>query len=305
MQWPERLKDLLYFRRKEVAGGIVMLVIIAGLVAANIIAGRRAANRSTDTDTLWQAEYAMFEQQCITIDSARHHAGYRHRTKHDDSYFRNNITSPHPFDPNSVDSLTLVRMGFSPYVAGNIMRYRAKGGHYRTAEQFGRTYGLDDEAFGKIKGMLVFEADTAAHKPLFTTAKRDTIVELNNCDTTDLMKLRGIGPYWAGRIVGYRQRLGGYYDHSQLREIENIEPGIVDTLIRHSTVNQNLITPINLNKATLSQLHHHPYITFDQAKAIYNLRRMKIRLENTDEIMETGVLEGREYERLKHYITAE
>ena len=41
--------------------------------------------------------------------------------------------------------------------------------------------------------------------------KKDTIIDLNHCDTTDLQFIRGIGRYSAVQIIRYRDQLGGYY----------------------------------------------------------------------------------------------
>lgn len=46
------------------------------------------------------------------------------------------------FDPNTADSVTLVRVGFSPFQAGNILKYRRKGGQYHRPEDVKRVYGL-------------------------------------------------------------------------------------------------------------------------------------------------------------------
>ena len=36
-------------------------------------------------------------------------------------------------------------------------------------------------------------------------------LELNTADSTALVALRGIGPYYARKILAYRDRLGGFY----------------------------------------------------------------------------------------------
>ena len=48
--------------------------------------------------------------------------------------------------------------------------------------------------------------------------KKDTIIDLNHCDTTDLLYLRGIGQYTAIQILRYREQLGGFYSPSQLTD---------------------------------------------------------------------------------------
>lgn len=46
-----------------------------------------------------------------------------------------------------------------------------------------------------------------------------TLVDLNRADTTELKKIPGIGSGIARLIIGYRQRLGGFYNITQLQEI--------------------------------------------------------------------------------------
>ena len=36
-------------------------------------------------------------------------------------------------------------------------------------------------------------------------------LELNTADSSALVRIRGIGPYYASKIIKYRQRLGGFY----------------------------------------------------------------------------------------------
>ena len=54
------------------------------------------------------------------------------------------VASPEsiPFDPNTADSLTLIRVGLSPFQVRNILRYRQKGGAYHRPEDMKRLYGL-------------------------------------------------------------------------------------------------------------------------------------------------------------------
>ena len=51
------------------------------------------------------------------------------------------------FDPNTVDSSTLVHLGLKPWQAKNMMKYRAAGGHYRKAEDLKKLYGMTDSMY--------------------------------------------------------------------------------------------------------------------------------------------------------------
>ena len=310
MQWLEWLKDMFHFRRRQATATLLLLAIVTTLLIINALPVKTGQREQNTADSLWEREYNDFQQYCIRIDSAkyrRYHRTYKPQQtggKRNDDFFRNNIVTPVPaFNPNSVDSLTLIKIGFSPYVTRNILRYRAKGGVFRNAERFGKTYGLDSASFAAVKPHLVFASDTVQvhrHKSL----KSDTIVELNDCDTTDLIKIRGIGSYRAQRIVQYRQKLGGYYSHEQLSEI-GIPRDAIDSIRQHSTINSGKIVKININKASVGRLRVNPYLTFDKAKAIYDLRRNKIKIDNVEQIRELDIITDDDYNRLKHYLTAE
>lgn len=49
------------------------------------------------------------------------------------------------FNPNTADSVQLKKLGLSSFVVRNILRYREKGGVFRTPEAFARIYGLTEE----------------------------------------------------------------------------------------------------------------------------------------------------------------
>jgi DNA uptake protein ComE-like DNA-binding protein len=57
---------------------------------------------------------------------------------------------PFEFDPNKIDSLSMVKMGIRPYVIKNMLNYRRKGGVFRKTDDFARIYGLDEDVYNKL-----------------------------------------------------------------------------------------------------------------------------------------------------------
>ena len=55
------------------------------------------------------------------------------------------------FDPNTADSIELSSLGLSPFVVRNVLKYRDKGGVFRSSESFARIYGISDETFLQLK----------------------------------------------------------------------------------------------------------------------------------------------------------
>ena len=220
-----------------------------------------------------------------------------------------------PFDPNTADSTLLVTVGLKPWMARNLIRYRNAGKVFRRPEDLQRLYGMTDSLYSTLLPFI--QIDTAALAGSFGICrvvsdtdtviatytpriKRDTILDLNTADTTELMLLRGVGRFTAMQIIRYRQALGGYYSTSQLYEISEIANDRIDSLLPHLYADTSLITPIDVNRASVKQLYRHPYISYKQAEQLYDLRRRKLRLHSPDEL--SAVFSPDERQRLLPYL---
>ena len=123
-------------------------------------------------------------------------------------------------------------------------------------------------------------------------------IEINGADTTLLMKIPGIGSYYASRIVRYRERLGGFASAQQLEEID----GLPESAIAYIKIDYQQIRKMNLNKLTLNQLKKHPYLNFYQAKEICDYRRLKGPLHSIEDLKLLKDFPPDEIDRLKPYI---
>ncbi len=211
----------------------------------------------------------------------------------------------HPFDPNTADSIELLQLGMKPWMARNMLRYRAKGGVWRSKESLRKVYGMTDELYAQIEPyiVIILPEDTISKRPEYIAQiKKDTILGLNSCDTTNLKYLRGIGSGYARLIVRYRQELGGYAYVEQLREIREIPEVTLDSIIPHFFVEQDSIRMIDVNKATVERMSRHPYLSFTQARAIYELRRSRFRLQSIEELFGTECLTDTDIVRLTPYL---
>lgn len=134
--------------------------------------------------------------------------------------------------------------------------------------------------------------------------KKDTILNLNRCDTAELQLIRGIGPYAAKRIASYREQLGGFYTLDQLSD-SALAPLHLDTLTRHFFIDPEDIRTISVNNSTILTLQQHPYIRFQQAKAIYNLRRKNVTLRSIDELRPLPEVSEEDINRIAPYLRFE
>ena len=134
--------------------------------------------------------------------------------------------------------------------------------------------------------------------------KKDTILDLNLCDTTELQYIRGIGRYTAVQIVQYRERLGGFYSPAQLTD-EALQKCHLDTLLAHFTADAKDIRCIDINRCNIEMLQRHPYLRYEQAKAIYNLRRKQLRLTSLDDLRALPELSDSDLQRIAPYLCFE
>ena len=211
------------------------------------------------------------------------------------------------FDPNTIDSIDILRLGFQPFMAHNWLQYRRHGGKIYTHKKLRTIYGIDTLLIDSLKEFMIFYSvkpeikdSSAIYKP-----KEFFTFELNSADTALLSKLPGIGKGRAAMIVARRTALGGFYSAEQLQEIENIPDSIIDNIIPYIKVELDSIKTIDINKVGIKRLHKHPYISYYQARAIYNLRWDKWhkgRIENLEELLNLEEFNETEFERIKRYL---
>ncbi|MBE6229239.1 MAG: helix-hairpin-helix domain-containing protein [Bacteroidales bacterium] len=99
------------------------------------------------------------------------------------------------------------------------------------------------------------------------------VVDLNLADSAALVKLYGIGPFYAKRIIEYRRRLGGFHSVGQLMEIPGIDTIKFEGLARSVVADPVSIRRFRLDTAGKRFLMAHPYIGAYAARGILLLRQ--------------------------------
>ena len=86
-----------------------------------------------------------------------------------------------------------------------------------------------------------------------------------------------------------------------MREIDLHYEVSWDSILPHLTADTTLITPIFLQSASVEKLTQHPYISFTQAKALYELRRRKVRLSGMADLY-PAIFNEQEARHLRPYL---
>lgn len=307
-------KDFFYFSKSQRIGIIVLLVLIVLVLAANYTLPIFFP-ATNEPETSFLAKVDSFKKSLVSIDSLKQ---IEWKRQYDEryqkyqsfpSYQKNNNYSLFPFDPNAIDSSTFVSLGLKPYIASNILKYRNKGGFFRTTTEFGKVYGISPEKFKElepyitIKEKLLTKSDSLATKA--KNLKTNVIVDLNSADTTLLMQIKGIGRGYAKGIIRFRNETGGFVSVDQLNEIYGMRPENFERIRPYCRVNLNLIQKIKVNTASVERLRRHPYLSFYQAKAIYELRRNRGKLNDIDDLKELSEFTSESLARIQPYLSFE
>ena len=213
------------------------------------------------------------------------------------------------FDPNTADSTQLLRLGLPAWMIRNIYRYRARGGVYRSKRDFAQTYGLTKKDYLRLEPYIRISDDYQAASTLFSKEERDTLrypaklkdgeyIVLNTADTTELMKVPGIGSYYAKEIVRHGKWIGGYVSVDQLDEIEDFP----QTAKKYFVVSHPTPQRLNINKLSLQELRRHPYINYYQAKAIVDYRRLHGNIKSLQDLRFSKDFTESVIRRLKPYV---
>ena len=135
-------------------------------------------------------------------------------------------------------------------------------------------------------------------KPQYTIVK----LELNICDSSEIVVVPQFGSKRAQKLVEYREQLGGFYAFEQVKEVfvlQNIE---IDFMMKYFTLNRSLIRKININSATYKELVSHPYLDSYLSKLIINYREKNGNFFSMEQFQKATNAYQELTEKLQHYI---
>ncbi|MDR2359098.1 MAG: helix-hairpin-helix domain-containing protein [Prevotellaceae bacterium] len=207
------------------------------------------------------------------------------------------------FDPNTAGANTFERLGFSPKQAAAIVNYRAKGAVFRQPDDFKKVFVVTPERFEQLKPYIqiaeIFRTPPKTDSVYFPK-RAAVMVELNTADTSELVKIRGVGAYTAAQIVKYREQLGGFATIGQLREIRNMTAERFEQIAAQVTVDTSLLTLIDLQTADRELLAKHPYIGAYAARGIVHFRSTQ-GVCDIDGLVKNNILDAGKAEQLRPY----
>ncbi|MCE7991288.1 MAG: helix-hairpin-helix domain-containing protein [Roseivirga sp.] len=228
-----------------------------------------------------------------------------------------------PFDPNRIGRNEMRSLGIPDFLTRRIDNYRKKGGKFKVKNDLARIYDFPDSLFNVLESYIELpdkierrKSEISAkssgrndsnYSKSFVRHKKESPklwIDLNEADTMELRKLKGIGPSFSRRIVKYRSLLGGFITKDQLTEVYGLSDSLYTALSDQIYVGiaDSLVT-INVNLASYETLKKHPYISYKVAREILKSRSKIGKFRSLQDLKVVQGLDSVQMTRLDPYIT--
>jgi len=225
-----------------------------------------------------------------------------------------------PFDPNAASSKEWHQLGLRDKTVKTILNYLSKGGRFRNPEDLRKIYGLREEEFVRLKPYIriedhkrefkTFKSETDSthyltnnNNTLLKNESRSPLIELNSTDTSELIRLPGIGNKLANRIINFRDRLGGFYSVEQVAETYGVPDSTFKKIKPFLILGNKPLNRININEADATRLKEHPYIGWRAANSIVEYRRQHGPFQRVEDILLVGTILPEQLKRLIPYLS--
>ncbi|RYE25407.1 MAG: helix-hairpin-helix domain-containing protein [Sphingobacteriales bacterium] len=204
----------LSFNRTERMGIAALIILLSAFLVTKMVAASNILSAKNNSSQQNRANYngaiAALSQPSAAEhrflkDFAANAAGYTTAGKTaEHNKTEQVILKPFPFDPNTLDSAGFRRMGLPAKTTAILLHWRASGKHFYHPDDMKTLYTLKPEQFGTLKPFI-----------------RIPKISLNHADSLALVRLRGIGPKLAHKILEKRAT-EPFTSLEQLRTLQRI-----------------------------------------------------------------------------------
>lgn len=301
--------DLFEFDPNRVAEADLLRLGLSRQAAASLIKYRARGGRFARPADLCKI-HGISSEDCARLQPYARIAGARQAVNIKPRQAR--AAARFPFDPNTAAAADLERLGVPAWVCRNILRYREKGGRFRSTADLAKIYGLSEELMADLAPLVQIAgpptpppraAVAAAEKKSFV--RTIPIVDINRDSAERWDQLPGIGPGRAQQILRFRDRLGGFSAVAQVAETRGL-PDSVFQAVAPYLVASPIFRKIPLNTATRVELTAHPYISFKQADQILAYRDQHGPYRQADDLRKIPPLNDAVWlEKIRPYLSVE
>ena len=289
------LKDFFSFSKKELRGVIMMLILIVVLYTIPLLYHPENLILTTD---------AKLEKKIndLFMDDSSSSNQFNDKNK-------NVVVEMFPFDPNIIDSVGWKRLGISDRTIHTILNYRNKGGWFKDTGDIRKIWSVKKEDADRlIPFITIKEREKKAYLKPEWLKKKDVIatiasIDINTTESDILNTVPGLKYPLPYKIISYREKLGGFLNIDQLKEVQGMDDTIYLAVKKYFIITSMLLKKVNINTATDDDLSQHPYINRSIAKAIFIYRQQHGNYKQIEDIKKIIFIKENIFKKIAPYLT--
>ncbi len=276
------LKEYLNFSKKERTGIFVLLTLIILLIIAPLFFPFFIHPKKYD--------HHQFENEIAALELMQddNTTTVKWKKNFSPSYYdpsvkkyEHSTAALFDFDPNTLSGDGWKRLGLKDRTIQTIQKYLSKGGKFKKAEDINKIWGLHPQdvqrllPYVKIKERYSEYQSKQPYTKEFTakgSINKNSVIDINTADTTAFISLPGIGSKLAGRIITFREKLGGFYKIEQVAETFGLPDSTYQQIKNRLMLTGSAVKQLNINNATVEEMKAHPYLRYAIANAIIQYR---------------------------------
>ncbi|WP_373520524.1 ComEA family DNA-binding protein [Aquiflexum sp.] len=127
-------------------------------------------------------------------------------------------------------------------------------------------------------------------------------LDFTEADSVVLQIVPGIGQTMAGRVVKFRENIGGLYEKDQLLDVYGMTPEVLEKIFEYFDFKPGVANKLLINQLDASILAKHPYLTYGAAKVIVAYRDQHGPYSQAEDLLKIKIFNEEWLERLKPYL---
>jgi len=128
-------------------------------------------------------------------------------------------------------------------------------------------------------------------------------VFFHETDSVLLQMVAGIGPVLSGRIIKFRELIGGFHQPEQILEVYGLSAEVAERVYTTFPFKAEITKKVRINEVDAKQLSEHPYISAAEAKVIIAYRNQHGPFQNTADLLKIKIFNENWVKRIEPYVT--
>lgn len=208
------------------------------------------------------------------------------------------------FNPNGLSIDDWIKLGLTSKQAASIKKYEAKGGKFYKNEDLKKMFVISAKQYVILEPYIDIPSKSTKNFTEIKSKKvlmEDIQIDINSADSINVQLIKGIGPVFASRIIRYRDRLGGFVQKEQLKEIYGIDSLKFHEISKQINIDTQNVKFVDINRIDIKEFNGFPYLNYRQKKALLAYRKQHGPYQDLEGLKKAALLDDNILRKISPY----